>query len=300
MSSTGMIMAEAWPIDAGRAAGPLLAAPGVGWSGDGANTSTYSSNNAPLDIRGFFPLELEHVCSAFSMAQSQILLLSAELAQASRALDDERRLRLERDASEDREEQDREEREERDRVEREELEARIASESHRERLLQSSLDTLREENEALRRGNECDRLARLAVTARLEAELKRLHGDVSRLQEENSRQADIVEKMNVSLRLAENKSRRLEFELQEQDDNELDLRLFLQSSLYTMNKHARAKNQDGTLETAATKNVRVKRLIERVKASDTGIDVTNLSVSDVQGFLSLLVRRMNASSISSC
>lgn len=295
-----MIMAEAWPIDAGRAAGPLLAAPGVGWSGDGANTSTYSSNNAPLDIRGFFPLELEHVCSAFSMAQSQILLLSAELAQASRALDDERRLRLERDASEDREEQDREEREERDRVEREELEARIASESHRERLLQSSLDTLREENEALRRGNECDRLARLAVTARLEAELKRLHGDVSRLQEENSRQADIVEKMNVSLRLAENKSRRLEFELQEQDDNELDLRLFLQSSLYTMNKHARAKNQDGTLETAATKNVRVKRLIERVKASDTGIDVTNLSVSDVQGFLSLLVRRMNASSISSC
>ncbi len=295
-----MIMAEAWPIDAGRAAGPLLAAPGVGWSGDGANTSTYSSNNAPLDIRGFFPLELEHVCSAFSMAQSQILLLSAELAQASRALDDERRLRLERDASEDREEQDREEREEQDRVEREELEARIASESHRERLLQSSLDTLREENEALRRGNECDRLARLAVTARLEAELKRLHGDVSRLQEENSRQADIVEKMNVSLRLAENKSRRLEFELQEQDDNELDLRLFLQSSLYTMNKHARAKNQDGTLETAATKNVRVKRLIERVKASDTGIDVTNLSVSDVQGFLSLLVRRMNASSISSC
>lgn len=293
-------MAEAWPIDAGRAAGPLLAAPGVGWSGDGANTSTYSSNNAPLDIRGFFPLELEHVCSAFSMAQSQILLLSAELAQASRALDDERRLRLERDASEDREEQDREEREERDRVEREELEARIASESHRERLLQSSLDTLREENEALRRGNECDRLARLAVTARLEAELKRLHGDVSRLQEENSRQADIVEKMNVSLRLAENKSRRLEFELQEQDDNELDLRLFLQSSLYTMNKHARAKNQDGTLETAATKNVRVKRLLERVKASDTGIDVTNLSVSDVQGFLSLLVRRMNASSISSC
>ncbi len=287
-----MIMAEAWPIDAGRAAGPLLAAPGVGWSEDGANTSTYSSNNAPLDIRGFFPLELEHVCSAFSMAQSQILLLSAELAQASRALDDERRLRLERDASEDREEQDR--------VEREELEARIASESHRERLLQSSLDTLREENEALRRGNECDRLARLAVTARLEAELKRLHGDVSRLQEENSRQADIVEKMNVSLRLAENKSRRLEFELQEQDDNELDLRLFLQSSLYTMNKHARAKNQDGTLETAATKNVRVKRLIERVKASDTGIDVTNLSVSDVQGFLSLLVRRMNASSISSC
>ncbi len=295
-----MIMAEAWPIDAGRAAGPLLAAPGVGWSEDGANTSTYSSNNAPLDIRGFFPLELEHVCSAFSMAQSQILLLSAELAQASRALDDERRLRLERDASEDREEQDREEREEQDRVEREELEARIASESHRERLLQSSLDTLREENEALRRGNECDRLARLAVTARLEAELKRLHGDVSRLQEENSRQADIVEKMNVSLRLAENKSRRLEFELQEQDDNELDLRLFLQSSLYTMNKHARAKNQDGTLETAATKNVRVKRLIERVKASDTGIDVTNLSVSDVQGFLSLLVRRMNASSISSC
>lgn len=295
-----MIMAEAWPIDAGRAAGPLLAAPGVGWSGDGANTSTYSSNNAPLDIRGFFPLELEHVCSAFSMAQSQILLLSAELAQASRALDNERRLRLERDASEDREEQDREEREERDRVEREELEARIASESHRERLLQSSLDTLREENEALRRGNERDRLARLAVTARLEAELKRLHGDVSRLQEENSRQADIVEKMNVSLRLAENKSRRLEFELQEQDDNELDLRLFLQSSLYTMNKHARAKNQDGTLETAATKNVRVKRLIERVKASDTGIDVTNLSVSDVQGFLSLLVRRMNASSISSC
>lgn len=293
-------MAEAWPIDAGRAAGPLLAAPGVGWSGDGANTSTYSSNNAPLDIRGFFPLELEHVCSAFSMAQSQILLLSAELAQASRALDDERRLRLERDASEDREEQDREEREERDRVEREELEARIASESHRERLLQSSLDTLREENEALRRGNECDRLARLAGTARLEAELKRLHGDVSRLQEENSRQADIVEKMNVSLRLAENKSRRLEFELQEQDDNELDLRLFLQSSLYTMNKHARAKNQDGTLETAATKNVRVKRLLERVKASDTGIDVTNLSVSDVQGFLSLLVRRMNASSISSC
>ena len=293
-------MAEAWPIDAGRAAGPLLAAPGVGWSGDGANTSTYSSNNAPLDIRGFFPLELEHVCSAFSMAQSQILLLSAELAQASRALDNERRLRLERGASEDREEQDREEREERDRVEREELEARIASESHRERLLQSSLDTLREENEALRRGNECDRLARLAVTARLEAELKRLHGDVSRLQEENSRQADIVEKMNVSLRLAENKSRRLEFELQEQDDNELDLRLFLQSSLYTMNKHARAKNQDGTLETAATKNVRVKRLIERVKASDTGIDVTNLSVSDVQGFLSLLVRRMNASSISSC
>jgi hypothetical protein len=300
MSSTGMIMAEAWPIDAGRAAGPLLAAPGVGRSGDGANTSTYSSNNAPLDIRGFFPLELEHVCSAFSMAQSQILLLSAELAQASRALDDERRLRLERDASEDREEQDREEREERDRVEREELEARIASESHRERLLQSSLDTLREENEALRRGNECDRLARLAGTARLEAELKRLHGDVSRLQEENSRQADIVEKMNVSLRLAENKSRRLEFELQEQDDNELDLRLFLQSSLYTMNKHARAKNQDGTLETAATKNVRVKRLLERVKASDTGIDVTNLSVSDVQGFLSLLVRRMNASSISSC
>ena len=295
-----MIMAEAWPIDAGRAAGPLLAAPGVGWSGDGANTSTYSSNNAPLDIRGFFPLELEHVCSAFSMAQSQILLLSAELAQASRALDNERRLRLERDASEDREEQDREEREEQDRVEREELEARIASESHRERLLQSSLDTLREENEALRRGNECDRLARLAVTARLEAELKRLHGDVSRLQEENSRQADIVEKMNVSLRLAENKSRRLEFELQEQDDNELDLRLFLQSSLYTMNKHARAKNQDGTLETAATKNVRVKRLLERVKASDTGIDVTNLSVSDVQGFLSLLVRRMNASSISSC
>ena len=293
-------MAEAWPIDAGRAAGPLLAAPGVGWSGDGANTSTYSSNNAPLDIRGFFPLELEHVCSAFSMAQSQILLLSAELAQASRALDNERRLRLERGASEDREEQDREEREERDRVEREELEARIASESHRERLLQSSLDTLREENEALRRGNECDRLARLAVTARLEAELKRLHGDVSRLQEENSRQADIVEKMNVSLRLAENKSRRLEFELQEQDDNELDLRLFLQSSLYTMNKHARAKNQDGTLETAATKNVRVKRLLERVKASDTGIDVTNLSVSDVQGFLSLLVRRMNASSISSC
>lgn len=293
-------MAEAWPIDAGRAAGPLLAAPGVGRSGDGANTSTYSSNNAPLDIRGFFPLELEHVCSAFSMAQSQILLLSAELAQASRALDNERRLRLERGASEDREEQDREEREERDRVEREELEARIASESHRERLLQSSLDTLREENEALRRGNECDRLARLAVTARLEAELKRLHGDVSRLQEENSRQADIVEKMNVSLRLAENKSRRLEFELQEQDDNELDLRLFLQSSLYTMNKHARAKNQDGTLETAATKNVRVKRLIERVKASDTGIDVTNLSVSDVQGFLSLLVRRMNASSISSC
>lgn len=293
-------MAEAWPIDAGRAAGPLLAAPGVGWSGDGANTSTYSSNNAPLDIRGFFPLELEHVCSAFSMAQSQILLLSAELAQASRALDNERRLRLERDASEDREEQDREEREERDRVEREELEARIASESHRERLLQSSLDTLREENEALRRGNERDRLARLAVTARLEAELKRLHGDVSRLQEENSRQADIVEKMNMSLRLAENKSRRLEFELQEQDDNELDLRLFLQSSLYTMNKHARAKNQDGTLETAATKNVRVKRLIERVKASDTGIDVTNLSVSDVQGFLSLLVRRMNASSISSC
>ena len=285
-------MAEAWPIDAGRAAGHLLAAPGVGWSGDGANTSTYSSNNAPLDIRGFFPLELEHVCSAFSMAQSQILLLSAELAQASRALDDERRLRLERDASE--------EREERDRVERKELEARIASESHRQRLLQSSLDTLREENEALRRGNECDRLARLAVTARLEAELKRLHGDVSRLQEENSRQADIVEKMNVSLRLAENKSRRLEFELQEQDDNELDLRLFLQSSLYTMNKHARAKNQDGTLETAATKNVRVKRLIERVKASDTGIDVTNLSVSDVQGFLSLLVRRMNASSISSC
>lgn len=295
-----MIMAEALPIDAGRAAGPLLAAPGVGRSGDGANTSTYSSNNAPLDIRGFFPLELEHVCSAFSMAQSQILLLSAELAQASRALDDERRLRLERDASEDREEQDREEREERDRVEREELEARIASESHRERLLQSSLDTLREENEALRRGNECDRLARLAGTARLEAELKRLHGDVSRLQEENSRQADIVEKMNVSLRLAENKSRRLEFELQEQDDNELDLRLFLQSSLYTMNKHARAKNQDGTLETAATKNVRVKRLLERVKASDTGIDVTNLSVSDVQGFLSLLVRRMNASSISSC
>lgn len=295
-----MIMAEAWPIDAGRAAGPLLAAPGVGRSGDGANTSTYSSNNAPLDIRGFFPLELEHVCSAFSMAQSQILLLSAELAQASRTLDDERRLRLERDASEDREEQDREEREERDRVEREELEARIASESHRERLLQSSLDTLREENEALRRGNECDRLARLAGTARLEAELKRLHGDVSRLQEENSRQADIVEKMNVSLRLAENKSRRLEFELQEQDDNELDLRLFLQSSLYTMNKHARAKNQDGTLETAATKNVRVKRLLERVKASDTGIDVTNLSVSDVQGFLSLLVRRMNASSISSC
>lgn len=293
-------MAEAWPIDAGRAAGPLLAAPGVGRSGDGANTSTYSSNNAPLDIRGFFPLELEHVCSAFSMAQSQILLLSAELAQASRTLDDERRLRLERDASEDREEQDREEREERDRVEREELEARIASESHRERLLQSSLDTLREENEALRRGNECDRLARLAGTARLEAELKRLHGDVSRLQEENSRQADIVEKMNVSLRLAENKSRRLEFELQEQDDNELDLRLFLQSSLYTMNKHARAKNQDGTLETAATKNVRVKRLLERVKASDTGIDVTNLSVSDVQGFLSLLVRRMNASSISSC
>lgn len=293
-------MAEALPIDAGRAAGPLLAAPGVGRSGDGANTSTYSSNNAPLDIRGFFPLELEHVCSAFSMAQSQILLLSAELAQASRALDDERRLRLERDASEDREEQDREEREERDRVEREELEARIASESHRERLLQSSLDTLREENEALRRGNECDRLARLAGTARLEAELKRLHGDVSRLQEENSRQADIVEKMNVSLRLAENKSRRLEFELQEQDDNELDLRLFLQSSLYTMNKHARAKNQDGTLETAATKNVRVKRLLERVKASDTGIDVTNLSVSDMQGFLSLLVRRMNASSISSC
>ncbi len=141
MSSTGMIMAEAWPIDAGRAAGPLLAAPGVGRSGDGANTSTYSSNNAPLDIRGFFPLELEHVCSAFSMAQSQILLLSAELAQASRALEDERRLRLERDASEDREE--------RDRVEREELEARIASESHRERLLQSSLDTLREENEKL-------------------------------------------------------------------------------------------------------------------------------------------------------
>ena len=130
--------------------------------------------------------------------------------------------------------------------------------------------------------------------------MERLRGDVTRLQEANARHLDVIDKMNVSLRLAENKARRLEFELQEQDDDELDLRLFLQSSLYTMNKQARSNKQEGISETATTKNVKVKRLLERVKASAAGIDVTNLSVSDVQGFLSLLVRRMNASSVVTC
>ena len=243
-----------------------------------------------MDIRGFFPLELEHVCSAFSMAQSQVLLLTAELTRANRELDVERRMR-----------QEREEREERETGERENLEGRRMSETDHASLLQSSLDTLREENEALRRGNERDQVGRLAGTALLEAELGRLQANVTRLHEENASQLGVIEKMNVSLRLAGNKSRRLEFQLQEQEDNDLDLRLFLQSSLYTMNKKARAKKQEGTPQTTVTeRNVKVKRLLERVKASDTGIDVTNLSVSEVQGFLSLLVRRMDASSIATC
>jgi hypothetical protein len=41
-------------------------------------------------------------------------------------------------------------------------------------------------------------------------------------------------------------------------------------------------------------NGKVRRLVDKVKASD-GIDVTSLSVEDVQGFVALVVRRLEQS-----
>lgn len=246
-----------------------------------------------FDIRGFLPIEIDHISTSFAHLESQAIILSAELAKAHEALHAERRRRIELE--------------------------QVLNESDTSRAsLQALNNTLEESNAALRRGSEGERALSLTRVAGLEADVARLQGSVSRLETENAMHVAAINDLKVSLRLAENKSRRLEYQLQEQDDDNVELRLFLQSSLHTMNKQAHADKRgsppsklklenatcvDCTTPSTGTgkgRNAKVKRLLERVKASDGGVDVTNLTVSEVQGFLSLLVHRMNESSVSSC
>jgi hypothetical protein len=141
----------------------------------------------------------------------------------------------------------------------------------------------------------------MADVARLQEEILRLETLNGRLQEAQVSQTQANDDLTVSLRLAENRARRLEFALRDQNDADTELRVMLQSCMYTMNKrHHADQKKVGPVSAGAGgaggagMNGKVRRLVDKVKASD-GIDVTSLSVEDVQGFVALVVRRLEQS-----
>ena len=232
-----------------------------------------------VDVRSFLPLEIEHITETLRLAETQVLLLKRELGEAREALQIEfhRREELQRAL--------------------ESLES-LAVEG--EVRLRKETDEIVGLRAAIRveksaRLKEADEMCGLRKDAqKFQKEIRRLQAVTSGLQEELTKEHSANEELSVSLRLAENRSRRLEFDLRNRDDAGTELRLLLQSCLHTMNKHAGNGKRARTGVTPGTSG-KVKRLVEKVKASHMGIDVTNLSVEDVQAFISLVVRRMNAS-----
>ena len=229
---------------------------------------------AVVDIRSFLPVEIDQINESLSLSQAQVLLLTRELSEAREALQREVR----------------------------------GSDTLRRQLEALAIDAearLRRQAESLHAASaveqERQKAGLMADVARLQEEILRLETLNGRLQEAQVSQTQANDDLTVSLRLAENRARRLEFALRDQNDADTELRVMLQSCMYTMNKrHHADQKKVGPVSAGAGgaggagMNGKVRRLVDKVKASD-GIDVTSLSVEDVQGFVALVVRRLEQS-----
>lgn len=101
-----------------------------------------------------------------------------------------------------------------------------------------------------------------------------------------------IEDLKISERLITNKYKSITRDIEEQNSKDVEMKMFLQSCLYAMKKSGQAHhNTKGKLPVSFGQYS--KTLLEKVEASHGGIDIKNLSTSDVHAFVSLLVQRMN-------
>jgi len=229
---------------------------------------------AVVDIRSFLPVEIDQINESLSLSQAQVLLLTQELSEAREAL-------------------------------QREVHGNDALRRQLEALGIDAEARLRRQAESLHAASvveqERQKAGLMADVARLQEEILRLETLNGRLHEAQVSQTQANDDLTVSLRLAENRARRLEFALRDQNDADTELRVLLQSCMYTMNKrHHADQKKVGPVSAGsggaggAGMNGKVRRLVDKVKAMD-GIDVTSLSVEDVQGFVALVVRRLEQS-----
>jgi len=114
--------------------------------------------------------------------------------------------------------------------------------------------------------------------------------------QESDKQKRVIEDLKMCHRSTESKYRRLEHKMSSQNEKDIELMLFLQSCLHTL------KSADSDLREKGDKVIcqptttaeRITNLIQKVKnTTNNSMDISNLSISDVMAFVSLLVNRMN-------
>lgn len=100
-----------------------------------------------------------------------------------------------------------------------------------------------------------------------------------------------IEDLKISERLITNKYRNTKRNMEEQNSKDIEMKMFLQSCLYSMKKSNR-ELQHGQMPISFDRDV--KALLEKAQSAGDGIDTKNLSTSDVHAFVSLVVQRMNS------
>ena len=115
--------------------------------------------------------------------------------------------------------------------------------------------------------------------------------------QESYKQKKVIEDLKMCHRSAESKYRHLEHKILRQDEKDIELRLFLQSCLYalkTSGSDVKGEQDGKVIREPKSTAERISNLIQKVKnATNNSIDISNLSVSDVMAFISLLLHRMN-------
>lgn len=128
---------------------------------------------------------------------------------------------------------------------------------------------------------------------RLEDEKNTLSLKLSKEVTHGKQQDRLIEDLKISERLITNKYRNIKIQTEEQNSKDMELKMFLQSCLYAMKKST--IESQSCMETATLLDQGIQTLVEKVQIACGGVDIYNLTPSDVHAFISLLVRRMNSS-----
>ncbi|WPT18053.1 hypothetical protein PSENEW3_00006055 [Picochlorum sp. SENEW3] len=104
--------------------------------------------------------------------------------------------------------------------------------------------------------------------------------------------------LHMSLRKMEAKIRKAESDMARQQNEDVQLKLFLQSCMYAMNTHITAHQSSLDLHQLSSMSKKhrkeLQKLYDRVEESQHGgVEITAMSPEDVRAFISLLVQRMN-------
>lgn len=126
---------------------------------------------------------------------------------------------------------------------------------------------------------------------RLEEEKEDLSQRLSQEIQQGKEKVKMIEDLKISERLISNKYKNVHQELHQRNSKDAEIKMFLQSCLYTMKK-SKACGRDST-SLPSTEN-EVQALLKKVQDTQGGLDTTNMSLSDVHEFISLLVQRMNS------